>query len=360
MIYLIKIIFFLFLNCNAFANENEVSEILFKINNKVFTNVDLDKRTTYVKLINNFESSELNEVEINDILEDYISSLIFYEYNKQNKIVSKNLNDEVNLLYKKNFKNIKDLAETEIKNIKYNTKIDLIRNKIIEKELNLKKNILLQEVNTLDLLYNYNLKYLIIKENLIDKKIVKNIKSRIDFNKLKDSLVEKEVNFFFKEEDINDNNIISNKIKKIIELDLSTYNYIENGYIILISINKNLESYEGINVKLINFNTSNQLTEKNLQCDNLNKIIDANKTIFKEYEYSKLNNKIKNSLKTINDYIILKDNENYNYIILCDLTYDEKLLKNINFNKNVNFHVKKIQKKFLNKYKNEYNFVKIK
>ena len=40
--------------------------------------------------------------------------------------------------------------------------------------------------------------------------------------------------------------------------------------------------------------------------------------------------------------------------------YDEKLLKNINFNKNVNFLVNKIQGNFLKKYKNEYNFVKIK
>ena len=93
---------------------------------------------------------------------------------------------------------------------------------------------------------------MIIKENLIDKKLVKNIKNRIDFNNLKDSLVKKEVNFFYKEQDINDNKIISKKIKKIIELDQSTYNYIENGYIILVSINKNLESYDGIYVKLIN------------------------------------------------------------------------------------------------------------
>ena len=84
------------------------------------------------------------------------------------------------------------------------------------------------------------------------------------------------------------------------------------------------------------------------------------KTIFKEYEYSKLNNNIKSNLKSINDYILFNDNDEYNYIILCDLTYDEKLLKNINFNKNVNFLVNKIQKSFLKKYKNEYNFIKVK
>ena len=85
-----------------------------------------------------------------------------------------------------------------------------------------------------------------------------------------------------------------------------------------------------------------------------------NKTIYKEYEYTKLNNKIKNNLKSINDYIVFNDNDNYNYIILCDLTYDENLLRTINFNKNVNSLVIKIQENFLKKYKNEYRFIKIK
>ena len=57
---------------------------------------------------------------------------------------------------------------------------------------------------------------------------------------------------------------------------------------------------------------------------------------------------------------MFSDNGNYNYIILCDLTYDEKLLKNINFNKKVNTLVTKIQNDFLNKYKDEYKFVQIK
>ena len=53
MIYLIKFIFFLLISNNILANENKINEILFKINNKVFTNVDLQKRIKYVELINN-------------------------------------------------------------------------------------------------------------------------------------------------------------------------------------------------------------------------------------------------------------------------------------------------------------------
>ena len=73
-----------------------------------------------------------------------------------------------------------------------------------------------------------------------------------------------------------------------------------------------------------------------------------------------MNSNIKNNLKSINDYIILDDNDNYNYIILCNMTYDENLLKDINFNKNINSLVNKIQRNFLRKYKNEYKFIQIK
>ena len=187
---------------------------------------------------------------------------------------------------------------------------------------------------------------------------LKNIKDRNKFNDLNKYLIKNEIDFFYKEEDINNKTIISTKIKKIIDLNLPIYSYSNNGYITIISINKNLGSYDGIYVKLINFKSNTILKVEELQCDNLNETIDINKTIFKEYEYSKLNDKIKNNLKSINDYILFNNSDVYNYIILCDLRYDEQVLKNINFNKNVNSLVDKIQKNFIKKYKNEYKFYK--
>ena len=44
MIYLIKFFFFLTISHYSFANENKTNQILFKINNKVFTNIDLEER----------------------------------------------------------------------------------------------------------------------------------------------------------------------------------------------------------------------------------------------------------------------------------------------------------------------------
>ncbi len=360
MIYLIKFIFFLLISHVAISKENEINEILFKINNKVFTNIDLEKRKEYVALINKITISEITESENNEIQNDYISSLIFYEYYIQNKLIYENLNDEINLIYRENFQTYEKLNKLEIENFRMNTSIDLIRNKIIEDRLNFNKESLLLEVNTLDLLYNYNLEYIIIKEDLIDNKLINNIDDKIKFNDLKKFLKKNEINFFYKEKDINDNAITSNRIKKIINEGISIYKNNKNGYINLISVNKSLESYEGIFVKLINFVTDKPLEKDELQCNNLNTSINISKTVFKEYEYNKLNDKIKKNLKSINDYILITDNGGYNYIILCDLTFDKKLLENINFNKNLNTLANKIQKNFLKKYKNEYRFIKIK
>ena len=360
MIYFIKLIFFLLISNNVLAIENKKNEILFQINNKVFTIIDLEKRTEYVKTISKLQNSKLNEKEKKEILEDYISALIFYEYYIQNKIRYENINDEINQIIKKKFTNKNKINNSEIENFKINTTIDLIRNKIIEKQLNLEKNTLLKEVNKIDLLYNYNLRYLIIKEEYIDKELLEKIKNRNDFDNLNNYLIDKNINFFYKEEDINDSAFISKKIKEIIDIGLPIYISNYNGYINIISINKNFESYDGIFVKLINFKTDKPIEKKDLKCDNLNTTIGINKTIFKEYEYAKLNENIKNNLKSINDYILFNDNDVYNYVVLCEVNYDENLLKNIHFNKNVNNLVSKIQKNFLKKYKYEYKFIKIK
>ena len=360
MNYLISLIAFLLVNLNLHANEYKINEILFKINNKVFTNIDLEKRTEYISFSNNLKIDKLNKSEKKEILNDYISSLIFYEYYVVNDLNYKNLIDEVDLFYKKNFNDVRKSNDEEVNNFKFNIYIDLIRKKIIEERLNFNKKSLFNEVESIDLLYNYNLQNIIIKENLLDIEKIKNINERNNFNELKKFLTESRIDFFFKEENINDNSIISNKIKNIIDEDIPIYMEIKNGYINIISIIKNLESYEGIFVELINFTTDAPLKKKDIQCNKIRDIIDINKTVFKKYEYSKLNSNVKNNLKSINDYIIIDDDDNYNYIILCNMTYDENLLKDINFNKNIDSLVNKIQKNFLKKYKNEYKFIQIK
>ena len=80
MNYLINLIFIFIISLNVNANENKISEILFKINNNFYANVDLENRIEYIRLINNFQTDIISEKENKEIFDDYVSSLIFYEY----------------------------------------------------------------------------------------------------------------------------------------------------------------------------------------------------------------------------------------------------------------------------------------
>ena len=78
MNYLIKIIFFIiYLSNDVYASQEVTNKVIFKINNDVYTNVDFEKRIKYIELLNNITVDLSNENEISDILDDYISSLIF-------------------------------------------------------------------------------------------------------------------------------------------------------------------------------------------------------------------------------------------------------------------------------------------
>ena len=283
MIYLIKLIFFLLICCNSNATENLGSQIIFKLNNNFFTNVDLENRTEYIAQINKLDSSQFNEIDKKEIQDDYISSLIFNEYYIENKIFYKNLKSEIDSIFIKSIINPNEINEEEIKSFKFNIRIDLIRKKIIEGNLNAKKNSLLEEASRIDLIYNYNTKYIIIKSSLSNLELVEKVNNRNDFNNLKIILEENRIDFFYKEEDINNNNIISKKIKKLIDGDLPIYVNNKNGYINIISIDKNLESFEGIFVKLVNFTSNKPIDKNDLQCDQINKSTDNEKTFYKDY-----------------------------------------------------------------------------
>ena len=78
--FIIKIIL-IFVSFNLFANDIQNNKIVFKINKKVFTNIDLNNRIQYIKFTNNLDFNEIIDENFKkEILDDYISALIFYEY----------------------------------------------------------------------------------------------------------------------------------------------------------------------------------------------------------------------------------------------------------------------------------------
>ena len=165
MNYLIKLFIIILLfstKINAVENENK---IIFSINEKVFTNIDLERRITYIGLLNNIDFTNINESNKIEILDDFISALIFFEYYliRDNKnIIS---TDDINNFYNKNFltnNTGKVLNDLDSQKIKSNIKIDLIRKKITENILNSNKDLLDKKSDILDILYNYNLNYIIL------------------------------------------------------------------------------------------------------------------------------------------------------------------------------------------------------
>ena len=102
MTYLIKLVAFFiifFFKNNLYANELLNNSILFKIEDTVFTNIDLERRINYISVTNNIDKSFLSDEEVDEILEDYISSLIFFKYYKDNNKRIKNLKQEIEINY---------------------------------------------------------------------------------------------------------------------------------------------------------------------------------------------------------------------------------------------------------------------
>lgn len=358
MIYLIKIFFLIIILISKHGISNELKEykISFEINKKIFTNTDIENRVKYIEILSGNKIENIKDFNKNELIEDYISSLIFNEYNLNNRSL-KILDNEINIFYKNNIINnniYKNLNDNEIKEIKKNIKIDLTKKKILERLLTDKKKILLKETNDLDLIYNYNLLYVIIENKFINFNIINEINDRNDLIKFTDYLNNQNISFFSKEDDINDITVLPSDIMEILNKKFKIKIIKNDKYTTIYSVIKNLESYEGVFAKLISIKTENKLDEDKLNCNSLESL-DRSK-IFKEYEYSKLNNTIKQNLKSKNDYIIINNGNTYDYIFLCDLKFNKEILNTINFNKRVKKLAKSLELKFLEKYKKEFNY----
>ena len=53
------------------------------------------------------------------------------------------------------------------------------------------------------------------------------------------------------------------------------------------------------------------------------------------------------------------NNNEYVYIILCEIKFDKEILNNNNFNKMVNLNISEIENKFINKYSKIYNLIRL-
>ena len=101
------------------------------------------------------------------------------------------------------------------------------------------------------------------------------------------------------------------------------------------------------------FNTAKRFNLiKNHDCD----LRPSNLKKFDKIEISKLNNFIKKNLISINDKILIKEDNSKYYLILCKFNYNSKTSKEVIINNKINDEILKIKENFLLEQKIKYNF----
>ena len=339
---------------NINADENK---ILFKINDKAFTSYDYENRIKYLDFV-----GSNNSLSYKEILNDLISASLFFEYYKKNKI-NQNYNNEITKIYEKieqiNFENNKTYKyELDKKNIYKNIEIDLIRKNILESILSKTINEIKFSSEDINLLYNYNITYINFNTNdplnIINK--INNL-NHSDIDQISLLLNNQKIEFFIKNIVINDINKLDKKIKESINSNKNFILINKNKKISLIFIKKKYETFEGIITKLYSVKSNKKLEKEYLRCENLIKIKDNEAVLNKEYKLIDLNNDLKTNLVSINDYISYNNNEEFIYIVLCELRFDQEKLNNFKFNKLINIKVERIENDFIEKYSKIFNLI---
>ena len=354
MNYLIKVIIILLFTFSNYLYANSDNIKLFSIDDDVYTSIDLSNRIQYLEVLNNIDLSLTEESEI---IKDYIDTVMFYKYANSDKkifdLVKKTSETTIKELTNNNhsvFKIInKDLI---IQNLNF----DFSRKIVLENLLSNYREYIFSNPNDTNLIYNYSLNYITIPIEKIPniKELEKIIKFK-DFKEIDNYLKINDIEVYIKNIAISDINKVNYQIDDLITKKNNIIYEKNINFYRLININKTLDLKAGIFYKLLSINLENKLENSQLNCQYLNSI---NQKTFKEYEYEKLNNLIKDNLLNINDYIIL-ENENFlNYIFLCEIRIDENYLKELNINKKVSLLVKNIEEDFLEKYSKIYKIKK--
>ena len=336
--YLI-ILFIILISNNSYSLE----KILFEINNKSYTTIDLNSRIKYLKIIN----SSLENYD--EIVDDFLSVIVFSLYSDERKIRVKN--KTINEYYSKVSNDI--ISEDELKKQLY---LDINRKKAIESiiknnkvELNFK-----YDVNNI---YNYRIKVFSTSQDN-EQLIMDNSNLISNFEKIKLLFENKDINYQYSEKILKNIDKVDKKIKEKIKNRIFNFQVKNNGYISYFKIDLNFKDQLNPLLSFYRIETNQFLEEDDLYCQNLNSLSNNKNIKIKEYQdidYSSLNNKIKESIKFINDFTILKKND---FILLCDIKIDKEKHNEILKNEIIEKKVEEISKNLISDYIIKYNYKK--
>ena len=353
--YLKLFIFLIILSSYSLTLSSTENKIIFKINDKAFTTLDYQKRKQYLDFVG--DNSGLSK---DLIISDFISANLFFEY--YNSLNLKLKLDEIQV-----FENIKETNKQNKKELDFelnkeeillNLKIDLVRKTILENMLNSNSKNLNVPLEDIDLLYKFKLNYINFDTKDVTNVLneIKGLKN-IDLNQIRLLLNNKKIPFFEKKQEINNIEKIDKRIKDNILSKNNFFIFEKNKSVSIVFIEKSFETFNGLNANIYSVSSKLDLSDNDLKCNNLTKLNNKVKIVNKEYKFLDLNNEIKSKLININDYIKFNNNEENIYVILCNITFDKKILNNLNLNKLININVDEIEKKLIKDYSKMYNLI---
>ena len=346
------LIIFSFYSKILLSSENK---IIFKINDKAFTTLDYQKRKQYLEFVG--DNSGLSK---DFIISDFISTNLFFEYYIKSKL-------KIDLEEIKVFENIKEANKQNKREFDFelnkdeillNINMDLVRKAILENTLNSNSTDLNVPLGDIDLLYKFKVNYINF-DTLDAKNIVNEINNlkNIDLQQIRLFLNDKKIAFFEKKQEVNNIEKIDKRIKDNILSKNNFFIFEKNKKVSIVFIEKSFETFNGINASIYSVRSKFKLSDNDLKCNNLTNLSNKANIVNKEYKFIDLNNEIKTKLININDYIKFNNDEENIYVILCNITFDKKILNNLNLNKLINLNVDEIEKKFIKDYSEIYNLV---
>ena len=199
-----------------------VNNLLFSLNNKIYTTIDLENRKKYLRLIN----SPLTDNE--EILDDYIKVIFFDHFYRNNNENENELFGIINQYYNDLLKNNgKVNSQNNYKNDKtyQQVKLEMQRKILIERELEKFRNIIFAyNVEEISNIYDIYISYVSIDSNI--KKKLENIlnkKELGDISVIKRLLDENNFSYLFKSKKLNNTEKLDISIKDAIDKNMKNF-----------------------------------------------------------------------------------------------------------------------------------------
>ena len=184
----------------------------------------------------------------------------------------------------------------------------------------------------------------------------------IDFNNIdstKQKLEKESIDYVYLTNVINSLENINKSLKNEIINNKKLFVLKENDYILIGNVKKEFKNNINLKITFYKISSNTKINDEIIVCNNLdnlkiNKKINIEK--FDNIKISKLNNIIINNLISINDKILIDNNNSKYYLILCEFNYSSETSKEIIINNKIDNEVLKIQDNYLFEKKIRYNF----